>query len=175
MFINTASNVYSAQASAFNSRTYQPTLATDIATSNAPNGGDTLQISGSAYKALNNSNATTADGVKSIFDRVNSDPEFAKDMANAYTYSRDFEVVDLNKLPSLSDTSAMAAYTQHVNDFENEANNIRDQRIQIYTELKGSGASDAEIFNKIMQFNKSLPEDYQAKTGLDKYSQYLSA
>jgi uncharacterized protein (UPF0335 family) len=96
-------------------------------------------------------------------------------MASAYTFSRDFELVDLNKLPSLSDTSAMAAYTQHVNDFQTEANNIRDQRIQIYTELKGSGASDAEIFNKIMQFNKSLPEDYQAKTGLDKYSQYFSA
>ncbi|OAI20423.1 hypothetical protein A1507_22865 [Methylomonas koyamae] len=67
----------------------------------------------------------------------------------------------------------MSAYSQHVKSFENEADKIRDQRIQIYTEMKGSGASDADIFNKIMQFNKNLPEDYQLKTGLDKYSQYL--
>ncbi|MCK9608212.1 MAG: hypothetical protein M0R33_17340 [Methylomonas sp.] len=175
MFVNTISNTNPIYGTSSVASNYQSNSANNIIAGNAASSDDSVQISGSAYKALNDSNATTSDGVKLIFDRVNSDPEFAKDMANAYTYSRDFEVVDLNKLPSLSDTSAMAAYTQHVNDFENEANNIRDQRIQIYTELKGTGASDAEIFNKIMQFNKSLPEDYQAKTGLDKYSQYLSA
>ncbi len=175
MFINTASNIYQTQASTYNTRTHQSNSANNIAANNAASGGDSVQISGSAYKALNDSRATTSDGVKLIFDRVNSDPEFAKEMANVYTYSRDFELVDLNDLPSLSDTSAMSAYTQQVKNFENEADKIRDQRIQIYTDMKGSGASDADIFNRIMQFNKNLPKDYQEKTGLDKYSKYLQS
>ncbi|MFA6270258.1 MAG: hypothetical protein WC657_03560 [Candidatus Paceibacterota bacterium] len=175
MFINTASNIYSTRAPTASTSTYPSNSANNITTGNAASGGDSVQISSSAYKALNDSKATTSDGVKLIFDRVNSDPEFAKEMANVYTYSRDFELVDLNDLPSLSDASAMSAYTQQVKSFENEADKIRDQRIQIYTEMKGSGASDSDIFNKIMQFNKNLPEDYQAKTGLDKYSKYLKS
>ncbi|MBD9361578.1 hypothetical protein [Methylomonas fluvii] len=175
MFINTTSNTYPTYGTSSIARNYQSNSANNITADNAVSAGDNVQISGSAYKALNDSKATTSDGVKLIFDRVNSDPEFAKEMANVYTYSRDFELVDLNDLPSLSDTSAMSAYTQQVKNFENEADKIRDQRIQIYTEMKGSGASDSDIFNKIMQFNKSLPEDYQAKTGLDKYSKYLKS
>ncbi|WP_427551922.1 hypothetical protein ACQE3D_25405 (plasmid) [Methylomonas sp. MS20] len=173
MFVNTTSNTHPTYGTSSVARNYQSNSANNIVAGNTASSGDSVQISGSAYKALNDSNATTSDGVKLIFDRVNSDPEFAKEMASVYTYSRDFELVDLNDLPSLSDTSAMSAYTQHVKSFENEADKIRDQRIQIYTEMKGSGASDADIFNKIMQFNKNLPEDYQLKTGLDKYSQYL--
>ncbi|KZN61999.1 hypothetical protein N473_20875 [Pseudoalteromonas luteoviolacea CPMOR-1] len=99
-------------------------------------------------------------------EQVESDPSFAADMAEAVSFIPDKMLVNLNEAPPLTDPVAFKKWASKSDDFDKEAAVVTEQRIQIYNNMKHEGASDAEIFNKILDFNRSLPMDYQVKAGM---------
>lgn len=171
MIINTLSKTYTTQAPISTDRTSQP----GVFNKSPSVAGDTVEISKEAYKALSDSDATISRGVALIVNSVNNDSEFADKMAYTYSHSRDAELIDLKDVPPLDDALRMDAYFQHVKDFESGADKIMNQRVQIYNAMKKNGANGADIFKSIMEFNKTLPADYQKNTGLDKFSKYIQA
>lgn len=115
--------------------------------------------------------AGTMDGVQKIFDQVEKDPKFAKEMVEIYTFVPDREIYDASDVPS--DIEAWKAFQDRTNQFSQTAERVTEQRIDIYNQMKSEKATDAEIFKSLMEFNKSLPMDYQLKTGLSRYSIYM--
>lgn len=107
-------------------------------------------------------------GIKKIFDTVKSDPEFAKKMADLYAHSQDRELISIDDIP-LTDMQAWQEFQNKTNVFNGVAKDITAQRVEIYDSMKANGSSDADIFKALMDFNKSLPLDYQLKTGLVRY------
>ena len=49
--------------------------------------------------------------------------------------------------------------------FEQMSSKVRNDRINIYENEKGKGTSPAEIMDKILSYNKSLPERYKELSG----------
>jgi hypothetical protein len=94
---------------------------------------------------------------------IQTNPQFADQMASTYTFLRDFEVVDLAEVIK-QDPTELELHNQL---FEAQANEIMMQRIEIYNRMKANGSSGASIFKNIMAFNKTLPEDYQKATRLN--------
>ncbi|MEN0036773.1 MAG: hypothetical protein AAGC78_06880 [Cellvibrio sp.] len=126
----------------------------------------------SSISNVTNSETTgTIDGVQKIFDQVEKDPKFAKEMVEIYTFVPDREIYDANDVPS--DIEAWKAFQDRTNQFSQIAEGVTEQRIDIYNQMKSENATDAEIFKSLMEFNKSLPMDYQLKTGLSRYSIYV--
>lgn len=94
---------------------------------------------------------------------IQTNPQFADQMASTYTFLRDFEVVDLAEVIN-QDPTELELHNQR---FEAQAKDIMMQRIEIYNRMKANGSSGASIFKSIMAFNKTLPDDYQKATRLN--------
>jgi hypothetical protein len=124
---------------------------------------------------LNDSIDTSSNGLKKIFDHINSDPKFANEMAESYANSIDLKKIPLvdGHLPLPTDSEAWAKLTQGQEEFQLQADTVREQRIQIYNNMKASGASGAEIYKNLMAFNKTLPEDYLSNSGTDRFLKYF--
>lgn len=178
MFVNTTSNTYPTGASSV-TRNYQSN--SDVSKSDNANtrlaNADSVSISDNAYRALNASSQPYKDATdpisiaaKKLIDHVNNDPKFADQMAQTYTYSIDLRPIPMvnGHLPTADDTNAWEKMTQGQAEFEAQASSIRDQRIQIHSDMKANGASGAEIFKRIMEFNKTLSESYLQSSGSQK-------
>ncbi|WP_039918687.1 hypothetical protein [Cellvibrio mixtus] len=118
-----------------------------------------------------NESDEAASGIEKIFEQVEQDPLFAKEMVEIYTFIPDREIYDANDVPS--DIEAWRAFQDRTNQFSQIAEDVTEQRIEIYKKMKAENIPDAEIFKSLMEFNKSLPMDYQLKTGLSRYSIYV--
>lgn len=123
-----------------------------------------------SVSAINNPEGA-ATGIQKIFEQVEKDPKFAKEMVEIYTFVPDREIYDANDVPS--DIEAWKAFQDRTSQFSQIAEGVTEQRIDIYNDMKAENASDAEIFKSLMEFNKSLPIDYQLKTGLSRYNIYV--
>ncbi|AOT08279.1 hypothetical protein [Pseudoalteromonas luteoviolacea] len=99
-------------------------------------------------------------------EQVESDPSFAAEMAEAVSFIPDKMLVNLNEAPPLTDPAAFKKWASKSDEFDKEAAVVTERRIEIYNKMKNEGASDADIFNKILDFNRSLPLDYQVKAGM---------
>jgi hypothetical protein len=174
MLINTSSNIHSSYVLTNNTRSYQTDISSNT-TKSVSTSGDTVQISDKAYQALNDSIDTSSNGLKKIFDHINSDPKFANEMAESYANSIDLKKIPLvdGHLPLPTDSEAWAKLTQGQEEFQLQADTVREQRIQIYNNMKASGASGAEIYKNLMAFNKTLPEDYLSNSGTDRFLKYF--
>ncbi|MGY6275193.1 hypothetical protein [Methylomonas sp. MgM2] len=184
MFVNTTSNThptYGTSSVASNYQSNSNVFKNDNTNTRLAN-ADSVNISDNAYKALNEASQPSKDATdpvsaaaKKLVDNVNSDPKFADEMAQAYAYSIDLRPIPMvnGHLPTANDTEAWAQMTQGQAEFEAQASSIRNQRIQIYSDMKANGASGAEIFKTIMEFNKTLPESYLQSTGTDKITRYF--
>ena len=132
------------------------------------NNTDTVEISNKAFNA-SKIDQSADQNFSLIYESINNDPKFADQMAYVYSHSPDFEITDLKNVPINGNSNTIQAYLKHENDFEIRSKNIMNNRIAIYNQMKTAGASGSDIFNKIMEFNKNLPIDYQKITGIDKY------
>ena len=92
-------------------------------------------------------------------------------MVEIYAFVPDREIYDANDVPS--DIEAWKEFQNRTNQFSQIAEGVTEQRIDIYNQMKSENATDADIFKSLMEFNKSLPMDYQLKTGLSRYSIYV--
>lgn len=144
----------------------------------------TVSISPNAYAALKNDAIRYAQGsgldrdMSPITDRIKTDPAFANEMAYAYSFSPDGELVDLERdVPPLDGSIGTGTYKtideyfKHTAEFDSTAQEVMRQRQQIYTSMKAQGASGLDIFSSLMAFNKTLPPDYQRATGLDRLAE----
>ncbi|WGS83868.1 hypothetical protein [Methylomonas sp. UP202] len=184
MFVNTTSNThptYGTSSVASNYQANSNVFKSDNTNTRLAN-ADSVSISDNAYRALNEASQPSKDAAdpvsvaaKKLIDNVNNDPEFADEMAQAYAYSIDLKPIPMvnGHLPTVNDTEAWAQMTQGQAEFETQASSIRDQRIQLYTNMKANGASGADIFKSIMEFNKNLPSDYQKATRIDQFTKYF--
>ena len=149
----------------------------------AKSSSTTVSISPNAYVALKNnamkvsheSGQGPIPDMSSIVDRIKDDPSFADEMAYIYSFSPDGELIDLEKdLPPLDGSKGTGTYKtideyfKHSTEFDVAAQEVMRQRQQIYMSMKAQGASGLDIFSSLMEFNKTLPTDYQQTTGLDK-------
>jgi len=149
---------------------------------NSTESSEIVSISPDAYAALRKDAYEQRRGrseeeraIDQLLDRINSDPEFAEEMAYLYSHSPDVEVVDLGKDSPPSDGSvgagtykAIEGYSEHGSEFSAKAQYVLQQRQRIYAEMKTRSATGATIFLGLMQFNKSLPGDYLRAAGLDR-------
>lgn len=174
MLINSVSNVHSSPTITNNTISHQANTLSDTPKT-VSTCDDTVQISDKAYQALNDSMDTSSSGLKALYDRINNDPKFANEMAKAYADSIDLKKIPLvnGHLPLPTDGEAWTKLTRGQQEFELQADTVREQRIQIYNNMKASGASGAEIYKKLMAFNKTLPEDYLSNSGTDRFLKYL--
>ncbi|MBQ4878991.1 hypothetical protein J8M21_17390 [Pseudoalteromonas luteoviolacea] len=99
-------------------------------------------------------------------EKVESDPSFAAEIAEAVTFIPNKMMINLNEAPPLNDVEAFTKWASKSDEFDKEAAVVTEQRIEIYNKMKNEGATDAEIFNRIMDFNRALPLDYQVKAGM---------
>lgn len=106
------------------------------------------------------------ENAKKMLATIQSDPQFAEQMANTHAFTRDYELIDLADVP-VENPVAMEAYNQHVHSFEAKADGIMNERIQLYNKMKANGSTGADIFNGLVAFDKTLPDDYQKATRLD--------
>lgn len=143
-------------------------LAKNTTSKNTKDNIDTVEISGKALSASKN-DLPNDQNISLIYKSVDNDPKFADQMAYTYSHSPDFEIVDLKDVPISRTLNDMEAYLKHENNFEIQSKNTMNNRIAIYNQMKADGASGAKIFKKIMEFNKTLPIEYQKATGIDKY------
>lgn len=125
----------------------------------------------SASSSINANNDASA-GIKKIFDIVEADPEFAKQMDDYYAHTPDRETFSLADCPPLDDVQAWKEFQDKTNIFNSVADGVTAQRTDIYNSMKASSSSDVDIFKALMNFNKSLSMDYQLKAGLVKYDIY---
>jgi hypothetical protein len=184
MFVNTTSNTYPTYSTSSAARNYQSNsniFKGDNTNPRLANAGS-VSISDNAYRALSEASQSSKDATdpvsvaaKRLIENVNSDPKFADEMGQAYAYSIDLKPIPLvnGHLPTANDTDAWAQMTHGQAKFEAQASSIRDQRIHIYTDMKAHGASGADIFKKLMEFNKQLPHDYQKMTRIDQFTKYF--
>ncbi|MDK2593595.1 hypothetical protein [Pseudoalteromonas obscura] len=137
----------------------------------------------SSAKTLNTATPSTHDtqnahssqinhGWDTFTKKVEDDPKFAEEMAEAITFIPNKMMVNLNEAPPLTDPVAFKNWADRSVEFDKVAAQVTEQRIEIFNRMKGEGASDAEIFKEIISFNKSLPMDYQAKSGMLSVDQY---
>ncbi|WP_125780079.1 hypothetical protein [Pseudoalteromonas rubra] len=108
----------------------------------------------------------------SFRDDVGADPVFAREMAEAITFIPNKMTVNLNETPPLSDPVAHKKWADQSVEFDRIAEQVTEQRIALFNRMKGEGASDADIYNEMIAFNKTLPMDYQAKAGMLGVNQY---
>ncbi len=106
------------------------------------------------------------ESAKKMLATIQSDSQFAEQMANTHAFTRDYELIDLADVPIESETG-MNEYSQHVRNFEAKANDVMTERIQLYNKMKTNGSTGAEIFNGLVAFDKTLSADYQKATKLD--------
>lgn len=185
MFVNTTSNTHPTYGTSSVARNYQSNsnvFKNDNTNTKLAN-ADSVNISDNAYKALNEASQPSKDATdpvsaaaKKLIENVNNDPEFAKQMARDAAYGTDLKMVhvdDIFNLPTSDDTKRWAEFIQGQKEFDAQASGIREQRIKIYNDLKSKGASDADIFNGIMQFNKTLPSNYQKMARIDQLTKYF--
>ncbi|MDK1286425.1 hypothetical protein [Pseudoalteromonas umbrosa] len=99
-------------------------------------------------------------------EKVESDPSFAADMAEAVSFIPDKMLINLAEAPPLTDVKAFTKWASKSDEFDKEAAVVTEQRIKIYNKMTEEGATDADIFNKVMEFNRDLPLDYQVKAGM---------
>ncbi|MCF6442510.1 hypothetical protein L1077_24075 [Pseudoalteromonas luteoviolacea] len=99
-------------------------------------------------------------------EKVESDPSFASDMAEAVSFIPDKMLVSLAEAPPLTDVKAFTKWASKSDEFDKEAAVVTEQRIKIYNKMKDEGETDADIFKRIMDFNRDLPLDYQVKAGM---------
>lgn len=109
-------------------------------------------------------------GVQKIIEGVKNDPQLAKEMVEVYTFIPDRELYNIDDVPS--DFNEWQAWQNRTIQFSQLADDVTQQRIEIYNNMKAAKINDADIFQALMEFNKSLPMDYQLKTGLSRYSIY---
>ena len=103
---------------------------------------------------------------------VETDRAFAKTMAKNAAFIPDKLLVNLNDAPPLNDAEAWRAWTNQSIEFDSVAAKVTKRRIEIYSDMKSQGSTDAEIFNALIAFNLSLHIDYQIKSGLIKLDTY---
>ncbi|WP_046006970.1 hypothetical protein [Pseudoalteromonas rubra] len=124
----------------------------------------------------NQSTQASATAVKhtwdSFRDDVESDPVFAREMAEAITFIPNKMTVNLNEAPPLTDPVAHKKWADQSVEFDRIAEQVTEQRIALFNRMKGEGASDADIYNEMIAFNKTLPMDYQAKAGMLSVNEY---
>lgn len=135
---------------------------------------NTLSSTGQATATANPSatSITQRHGWDHFIPSVEADPAFAKQMAKDAAFIPDKLLVDLNDAPPLNDAEAWRTWTSQSTEFDNVAAQVTEQRIGIYNDMKFQGSTDAEIFKALMEFNHSLPMDYQIKSGLIKLDTY---
>ncbi|ARU26765.1 hypothetical protein [Cellvibrio sp. PSBB006] len=129
----------------------------------------------STNQATANSSATSITqrhGWDHFIPDVETDPAFATTMAKDAAFIPDKLLVNLNDAPPLNDAEAWRAWTSQSTQFDSDAAKVTEQRVGIYKDMKFQGSTDAEIFKAIMEFNHSLPMDYQIKSGLIKLDTY---
>ncbi|MGB3611673.1 MAG: hypothetical protein WA987_14965 [Cellvibrio sp.] len=118
------------------------------------------------------SNPARHHGWDHFLPKVEANPEFAKTMAKDVAFIPDKLLVNLNEAPPLNDAEAWRRWTNQSVEFDNTAAKVTEQRIEIYNDMKLHGSTDAEIFKALIEFNHSLPMDYQIKSGLIKLNAY---
>lgn len=105
-------------------------------------------------------------------NKMDSDPQFADEMAYNLSHIDDKELVSINDLPPLYDERAWQGYRNHVSEFEHLAKGVTAQRTELYEAMKANSVSGKEIYKAILDFNRRLPMDYQLATGVVRYSTY---
>lgn len=104
--------------------------------------------------------------LEGLTQSVERDEDFAEEMAKVAAFIPDKLLVDLNDLPPLNDIEAHKDWNKKFTDFDLKASKVTSQRIEIYNEMKLNDSSDESIFKAILEFNKTLPIDYQLESGL---------
>lgn len=170
MFINAASNVNYLHATEF-ARNHQNKTTDNPINTNIVN-GDTVHISDEAYVALSNTTEHSFDGQKMIYDRINSDPKFADEMAKTYAYSIDLKGVKVDDIRHMPSPEELGWSESDRQSFDRQAATVREQRIQIYEKMKANGFDGVDIYKALMDFDKTLPNDYQKTTRIDQLTKY---
>lgn len=115
---------------------------------------------------------TQPHGWDHFIPHIEANSAFAKSMAKNAAFIPDKLMVNLNDAPPLNDAKAWRAWTSQSAELDSVAAEVTERRIEIYSDMKFQGSTDAEIFKAIMEFNHSLPMDYQIKSGLIKLDTY---
>ncbi len=129
------------------------------------------EASPATQESLDSKKSYAQHGWEEFTQKVDSDPELAKELAKSVAFIPDKLMVNLNEAP-LSDPIAFKNWAQKSVEFDKIAAEVTQQRIDIYNDMKADGSSDAEIFNGLMAFNHTLPVDYQLKSALIKVDTY---
>jgi len=131
-----------------------------------------IPASGTPTNNIVNSSTDLSKGFDRLTASVDIDPQFAKEMAEAFAFTPDKLLVNLNGVPPLNDVNAWQAWNNQSTEFDKAAEEVTSQRSDIFDTMKANGSSDSDIFKAILSFNKSLPTDYQIKSGFLKLDTY---
>ena len=149
----TAQNAANAAAAKLNS-TSQPSVSSN-----------NLDVTANKNNALSSSRWFHMDR---MFAACESDPEYAKKVAEELANAPDRMILNFEDAPSPADADAWNAWVNQSVQFDKEAEPINAQRIELYNSMKAEGKSGIDIVRALVNFNGNQPIEYQIKTGFIK-------
>ncbi len=104
-----------------------------------------------------------------ILNKAKNNPNEAEELAYNYAYNHDLLSIDIPESLKFEDTyycdGTPFLDRKYIATFDNEAEEYRQKRIDLYESEKVKGSSDSDILAKLFNFYDNLPFSYQLKIG----------